>query len=70
MTTSKKTFLVVASAAILGLLVSAYYLYSPGHAPAGQPPLARLNSESYGAFQELFDASAGNTRVLVMLSPT
>ena len=70
MTTSKKTFLVVAPAAILGLLVAAYYLYTPGHAPAGQPPLARLNSQSYGAFQELFDASAGSIRVLVMLSPT
>jgi hypothetical protein len=46
---------------------AAYYVLVPGHAPAGQSPLAALDTVG---FDQQFKAASGSTRVLVMLSPT
>ena len=56
--------------AVIALAVAGLVLYSrmvPGHAPAGQRPLANLDDAS---FEREFRAAAPGTRVLVMLSPT
>jgi len=56
--------------AILLLAVAAwaaYYRYVPGRTPAGQPPLADLESAS---FDQQFRAASGDMRLLVLLSPT
>jgi hypothetical protein len=52
---------------LLALAGAAYYRYVPGRTPEGQPPLAYLDAASVE--QQLRGAS-GQTRVLVMLSPT
>jgi len=63
-----KRKLIVTVVVILVLLgVAAYYRYTPGQAPAGQPPLANLDQAS---FKQQFRAAAAGPRVLVLLSPT
>jgi hypothetical protein len=38
--------------------------------PAGQPPLATLDTASVAALREDFNRAAGDVRVIVLLSPT
>jgi hypothetical protein len=47
-----------------------YYLYGGNTAPAGQPPLVRLNNSNLAAFKDAFNGSANSVRVLVLVSPT
>ena len=61
----KLVIIVVAVLILAG--AAAYYALVPGRAPAGQPPLAALDSPS---FDQQFHAASASTRVLVMLSPT
>lgn len=58
---------IVLAALFVALAGAAYYRYVPGRTPAGQPPLENLDPAS---FEQQFRAAAGQTRVLVMLSPT
>lgn len=58
---------IVLAALLLVLAGLAYFRYVPGRTPAGQPPLQNLDPQS---FEQQFRAAAGQTRVLVMLSPT
>lgn len=60
---------VIVTVAVIAALfgVAAYYRYVPGHAPAGQPPLANLDQAS---FEQQFRAAAAGPRVLVLVSPT
>lgn len=60
--------LVVALAAFL--LYGAWYSWGPRITPAGQPPLAVLDAGSSGSFVTQFNAAAGETRLLLLLSPT
>jgi hypothetical protein len=53
--------------AILGLGAAVYYANAGGHAPAGQPPLAHFDQ---AGFDQQFRAAFGETRLLVLLSPT
>ncbi len=53
-----------------GLLLVAYYQYAPRHAPDGQPAMTQLTSANFADFQKEFNDSAGDTRILVLLSPT
>ena len=67
-----KGFLLIAAAALLvvgvGVYVSGQETRVPGGAaPAGQPPVAKLDFEH---FQKAFNASADRTRLLVTFSPT
>jgi hypothetical protein len=51
----------------LGLAAGVYYANAGGHAPAGQPPLARFDQ---AGFDQQFRAASGEARLLVLLSPT
>ncbi len=54
-------------AAVLGLVAAVYYANAARQTPAGQPPLARFDQ---AGFDQQFRAAAGETRLLVLLSPT
>jgi hypothetical protein len=62
-----------ASLAVLALVAGAwvaYHHWAPHDAPAGQPTLASLTPENLDDFRELFNAAAGDARVMILLSPT
>jgi len=63
------TIALLAIAAIVGA-GAAWLRYSPRRTPAGQPALSRLDAPALPAFRDAFNASAGSTRVIVLLSPT
>ena len=44
--------------------------YAPRRTPDGQSALARLDEETLPALREEFNARAGETRIVVLLSPT
>jgi hypothetical protein len=46
------------------------YLYGGGRVPTGQRDMVRLDSANFPAFRQEFNAASGETRVVVMLSPT
>lgn len=68
-TNRRRTF---GAAALLIVLAAAiaWYQFSPGVAPAGQPPLATLDATSLQALRADFNRDANLTRVIVLLSPT
>ena len=44
--------------------------YAPRRTPEGQPALSRLDEETLPALREEFNARGGETRIVVLLSPT
>jgi len=69
----KTSRVVLAGAALAGALTVGALLwlrYAPRRVPQGQPPLATLSPGSLPAFRDVFNASEGQVRVLVLLSPT
>ncbi len=63
----KRRSIVVGLIGLALLGAAAYYRYTPGQAPSGQPPLANLDQAS---FEQQFRAAAAGPRVLVLVSPT
>ena len=59
-------------AAVVGpiVLAAAYLVYAPRRVPEGQPALVRLDAGNIGTLRDAFNAAAGGTRLLVLLSPT
>lgn len=57
--------LVVALLAVAGI-----YLWGPVRVPQGQEPLLTLSSANFPEFQKAFDANAGSSRLVLLLSPT
>ena len=55
---------------VVSLLVVAFYLWGSNDTPPGQPPLVSLNHGNLSNFQQSFDAAAGDTRIVLLLSPT
>jgi hypothetical protein len=56
---------------VIALVVGgAWFALGPGEAPPGQPPLVALNSESLQSLRDDFNREVGQTRVIVLLSPT
>lgn len=64
---------------LIGLLVTllaalagafSWYLFGKRHTPAGQPPLATLDTASLGTLRADFNAHADKVRIVVLLSPT
>jgi hypothetical protein len=51
-------------------LLLVYYFYLGSSAPAGQQPLARLDSSNIESLKQSFNDSKDSVRVMVMLSPT
>jgi hypothetical protein len=47
-----------------------YARFLTHNTPAGQPPLAYLDAASLGALKADFNRAAGETRMIVLLSPT
>jgi hypothetical protein len=66
----KKRLGIVAVLVIVGLLVLGWHLYSGSAVPAGQPPLVSLTSTNFEQLRASFNASAGQVRVVLLLSPT
>lgn len=50
-----------------GMVAAMLFGYAPASAPAGQPAVTALQMD---AFRQSFNAAAGHTRVVVLLSPT
>lgn len=53
---------------ILG--ASLWYLFGPGTAPEGQPPLLNLHAENVSRLQADFNRGADRVRILAVFSPT
>ncbi len=48
----------------------AAWRFATHDAPAGQSPLATLDATSVAALRNDFNAAAGQTRIILLLSPT
>ena len=59
---------------VAALFVSALTMSSvacgPGTAPAGQPPMARLATDTLESVRRAFNQASDHTRVILLLSPT
>jgi hypothetical protein len=66
--TRRKLLLIVVLTAIAA--ASAYVGLATHETPAGQPPLAYLDPTSLAALKADFNGAAGETRIVVLLSPT
>jgi hypothetical protein len=66
----KKRLGIVAVLVNVGLLVLGWHLYGGSAVPAGQPPLVSLTSTNFEQLRASFNASAGQVRVVLLLSPT
>ena len=64
-----KVFIVVGVAALV-LLLAGIYLWRPGDAPPGQPPVVTLSQGNFAEFGKAFDAEADVPRLVFLLSPT
>lgn len=65
--------LFVGAALLLAAIAAAGFLWlehAPRRTPEGQPALSRLDDETLPALREEFNARAGETRLVVLLSPT
>jgi len=68
-TMKKKKFIIVGVSAIF-LLLAGIYLWRPGAAPPGQPPVVTLTEQNVTEFGKAFDAEADVPRLVFLLSPT
>ncbi len=66
---SLRTALLLATAAII-LLLAARFCFSGHQVPAGQPPLAEMNSESLAILKSDFNQNSDRLRLILLLSPT
>lgn len=64
----RKIALVAVIAALL--IAAAWYQFGGHRTSPGQPPLAELNVGSLEQLRADFNASAGETRMILLLSPT
>ena len=57
---------------VAGLLAAGAltYYFAGDSAPANQPPLATLDAGSIDSLRRQFNAAAGETRIILLLSPT
>ncbi len=65
--TRKQIAVGIAALVLCGAL---FYFYAGHQTPAGQPPLAELNSENFTSIGKAFNAAKDEVRVLLLLSPT
>ena len=64
----RKLLLLLLLLAVVGAF--AFVRFATHDAPAGQPPLAYLDSTSLAALKADFNGAAGETRLIVLLAPT
>lgn len=62
----------IAALVIVAALIGGYAWWQFGtrYVPAGQPPLATLDASSLATLRDDFNRAAGETRIIVLLSPT
>jgi hypothetical protein len=65
----KKKLIISAAITVVVVLV-AFYVWVPGSAPQGQPPLVKLTPGSLSQFASAFDTYSNLPRVVLLLSPT
>jgi hypothetical protein len=63
-----RTFLVAVLSILLGAF--AWYRWAERHTPAGQPPLATLDTSALDTLRSEFNAHADKVRIVILLSPT
>jgi hypothetical protein len=66
----RRLALVVLSLAVIAGAAFVWLKYAPRRTPEGQAALSRLDEETLPALREEFNARAGETRIVVLLSPT
>ncbi len=66
----KRAILIAACLAAAAALAIGWQYWGPGRAPAGQPELAELTAQALAELRGDFNAAAGQTRVVALLSPT
>ena len=54
----------------VGLVALAWHIYGGAKVPAGQPPLASLTPANFDQFRTAFNATSGEVRIVLLLSPT
>ena len=65
----KKRVIVLASIAVVLLLVVAY-LWGPSSVPPGQKPFVALSNTNFSDFENAFDGNLDTLRLVLLLSPT
>jgi hypothetical protein len=65
-----KRFRLAALVVTVLLAVMAWGQFGTRHVPAGQPPLLTLDRHSIAALRDDFNQAIGQTRIVVLLSPT
>jgi hypothetical protein len=65
---NRRRLLLLVIAAIV--VVFAWTRFATHHAPDGQPPLVYLDPASLVTLKTDFNSAAGETRIVVLLSPT
>jgi hypothetical protein len=66
----KKHLSIVALLMFIGLLALGRYFHGGSTVPAGQPPLVSLTSANFDQLRAAFNATSGEVRVVLLLSPT
>lgn len=61
---------ILAAILTLALIGALIYFYGGSQAPAGQAALQSLTSQNLSAIKTSFNTAKGDTRVLLLLSPT
>jgi len=61
---------VVAALICAGLLALAWHYYGGTKVPSGQPPLLLLSPGNFDELRTAFNATSGNVRIVLLLSPT
>jgi hypothetical protein len=61
---------ILAAISTIALAGALFYFYGGGQTPAGQPPLQKLSPQNVAEVKSAFNATKGDVRVLLLLSPT
>jgi hypothetical protein len=69
MTTRRTGPIAIAVVALL-LAAAAYRSFGTHHVPVGQPALVTIDSGSIDSLRQEFNRASGETRIIVLLSPT
>ena len=68
MSTRKRIIILAVLGAVL--IVGSWWRFGGHDTPVGQPPLLTIDAAGLEAFKTAFNAASGNTRVIVIISPT
>jgi hypothetical protein len=69
MTIGRRKWIGLAIVAMV-LAAAAYRYFGTHNVPAGQPALVTLDAASFETLRADFNRSAGQTRIVILLSPT